>query len=318
MKSKRHLNLKIFAAALALTAAVSTLEAQAPRQQNREDLIALRAEVDGRDRPYTLKEPTTETIPLREGERIRVHLMGTVVDRTGTGEGRPIHARFSIAAGRDQIDIVQTGPNWVVVRAQPRKGEGLAQVLYEVTDNYDMKEAWKTGRLTFRVEDALAGTAPIAPPAVERSRWDRAADLTDQLYRSILGVAPQGNTGREDIEHVYVLGLAGVRDVALALAEDAGSRYDRLPQDAAVEVLGNLYRGLLRREGSNEQIWNQDPGFRTNVDTLRRQGYEKIVEVIVDAGEFRTANNLMSFGSLAGQDDPDWRNQRGRYAIQQD
>jgi hypothetical protein len=312
-------NLKILAVALALTAAVSTLEAQALRQQqtNRNDLIALRAEVDGRAQPYTLKEPSTETIPLREGEQIRVHLVGTVVDKAGTGAGRPIDARFSIAAGRDQIDIVQTGPNWVVVRGKPRKNEGLGQILYEITGNYDMKSTWKTGRLTFRVEDAgSAGTSPV--PITQRPRWDRAEDLTAQLYRSILGVAPQGDLAQRDIEHIYEMGAIGVRDVALELADDADDRYDRLAQDDAVEVLGDLYRGLLRRTGSDSQLWDQDSGFRANVDTLRRQGYEKIVQVILDAPEFRTANDLSQFGSLAGHsNDDDWRDRPSRYAIRQ-
>ena len=109
---------------------------------------------------------------------------------------------------------------------------------------------------------------------------------------------------------------AGVRDVALALADDTSSRYDRLAQNDAVEVLGDLYRGLLRRNASDEQLWNEDSGFRGNVDALRRHGYERIIQTILDAPEFRSVNNLSDVGSLAGlNNNPRWRSERSRYAV---
>src|SRR5262249_18126529 len=159
----------------------------------------------------------------------------------------------------------------------------------------EMKGGLHDGRITMEVVGGPESSpAPVIP--AERDRWNQAQALTDQLYRSILGVAPQGDIAQRDTEHIYEMGLAGVRDVALALAQDAGTRFNGLSQNDAVGVLGNLYRGLLRRTGNDNDFWNQDPGFRTNVDTLRRQGFSKMVEVIVDAGEFRTANDLMGFG----------------------
>ncbi len=111
------------------------------------------------------------------------------------------------------------------------------------------------------------------------------------------------------------MGAIGVRDVALALADDAGSDYDRLSEDEAIEVLGRLYRGLLQRDGGDEELWDEDRGFRTNVDTLRRQGYERMIRVILDAPEFTTANDLRNFGYLAGHSgDDDWREHGPRYA----
>lgn len=317
----RNKNLKIFAAAL--LAAAPALYAQAPRQTpNRQstvqrnaatEVIALQTYVEGRNATYGVKP--AEAIPVNPGERVRIHLVGTAIIN-GNGVERRMPARFSVVAGRGQIDIVQTGTDWALVQVNSR-GDGIAQLGYEVTSNaYDMKGGLKEGRITLEI-GGLPESSPVTSGPVDRTRWDRAEDLTDQLYRSILGVAPQGNVAREDIEHIYDMGAFGVREVALALAEDADSRYDRLSQDDAVEVLGDLYRGLLRRSGSDNQLWDEDGGFRTNVDTLRRQGYEKIVQVIVDAPEFRSANDLNDFGSLVGRDDTSWRSDRGRYAIRQ-
>lgn len=322
MRNNKHL--KIFAAALLVALAAPTSYAQSgqmPANQGakakndvgKTDVIALYAEVDGRSESYGGKP--AKPIPASPGERLRIHLVGTAIVK-GAGVERPIPARFSVAAGRGEIDIVQTGSNWALVQVNGR-GDGIAQLAYEVTGNeYEMKGGLREGRITLEIGEGVASSPGSSTGSVDRIRWDRSRELTDQLYRSILGVAPQGDVAQRDIEHIYEMGAIGVRDVAFALADDADSRYDRLPQDDAVEVLGDLYRGLLRRNGSDGQLWDQDSGFRTNVDTLRRHGYEKIVEVILDAPEFMTANNLRDFGNLAGySNDEDWRDRPGRYAV---
>jgi hypothetical protein len=327
----RNKNLKIVTAALALAVAAPALSAQAaprqtaprqtqPRQQTEAtEVIALQTYVEGRSDTYGVKP--AEAIPVRAGERVRINLVGTAIVN-GNGVERPVNARFSVAAGKGQIDIVRTGPNWVDVQVGSRGDDGIAQLAYEVTSNYEMKGGLKSGRITFQIGEGTGsstGQVGTNPDISDRARWTRAQELNAQLYRSILGTEPAGDRAREDAEHIYEMGHAGVRDVALALADDAGTRYDRLSEDEAVEVLGDLYRGLLRRTGSDSQIWDQDRGFRNNVDTLRRQGFEKMIQVILDAPEFRTANNLDSFGSLAGRytSSDDWRRDRGRYAIRQ-
>ncbi len=318
MRNNKALN--ILAAALLLAAAATTLHAAPPRRTAVNpagplEVIALQTYVEGRSATYGVKP--AEPIPANVGDRLKIHLVGTAIIN-GSGVERPINARFTVAAGRGNIDIVQAGPDWVLVQVNNRGGDGLAQLGYEVAGNYEMKGGLKWGRITFEI-DGGRESAPggVGTGPVERGRWNQAAELTDRLYRSILGVAPQGDVAREDTEHIYEMGALGVHDVALALAEDAGGRYDRLGQNDAVEVLGDLYRGLLRRSGDDNDLWSEDRGFRTNVDTLRRQGFERIVQVIVDAGEFQTANDLRSFGYLAGHDDSDWRANRGRYAVRQ-
>jgi hypothetical protein len=317
-------NLKIFAAAFLMALAASTsYAAQASRQSQPNpgvlDVIALQTYVEGRNATYGVKP--AESIPVNPGERIRIHLVGTAIVH-GSGVERPIPARFSVVAGKGQIDIVQTGQDWALVQVNSRgNGNGLAQIGYEVTTNaYQMKGGLREGRITLEIGGGLASSSPgsTGSGSVDRNRWNYARDLTDQLYRSILGVAPQGDVAQRDLEHIYEMGLIGVRDVALALANDTNARYDRLSQNDAVNVLGDLYRGLLRRNASNDQLWDQDPGFRGNVDALRRQGYSRIIQGILDAPEFRSVNNLGDFGNLAGYDnDRNWRSSQSRYAIRQ-
>jgi len=312
----RNKTLKILAAALLLAATAPALYAAPARRAAQPagplEVIALQTYVEGRSATYGVKP--AEPIPVNVGDRVKIHLVGTAIIN-GAGVERPINAHFTVAAGRGNIDLLQAGPDWALVQVNSR-GDGLAQLGYEVAGNYEMKGGLKWGRITFQIDGGLeSAPGQVGTGPVDRSRWNQAAELTDRLYRSILGVTPQGEVAREDTEHIYEMGALGVHDVALALAQDAGSRYDRLGQNDAVQVLGDLYRGLLRRSGGDNDLWNQDSGFRTNVDTLRRQGFQKIVQVIVDAGEFQTANDLRNFGYMAGHDDSDWRANRSRYAI---
>lgn len=320
--NKQHV--KTFAAALILTAAASSLEAQATRRQTPQvgqkpttgpiNIIALQSRVDQHSRVYGVNP--AETIPLRPGERVRVDFVGTAIAGNGSGVERPVNARFQLAAGRDQLDLVQSGPNWFIVQAKSPK-DGVAQIAYEVTGNYDMKGGMRTGRVTFKV-DGQAVSNPGQIGDRDRTRWDQSRTLNDRLWRAIVGQAPSGNAATADAEHIYRMGYKGVMDVARTLAEEVGGQYNNLSQERAVQVLGDLYRGLLRREGNNNQLWDSDSGFRGNVEELRRRGYVSMVNGLVSSQEFQQANgDLRSFGSLAGENDDydSWRTNRGRYAV---
>jgi len=317
--------LNTFAAALLVVLAASTADAAQTSRQSKDnsgvlDVIALQTYVEGRNATYGVKP--AQPIPVNPGDRIRLHLVGTAIIN-GNGVEREMPARFTVAAGRGQIDIVQTGATWALVQVNSR-GDGIAQLGYEVTGNdYDMKGGLRQGRITFEIGEGEAEISPesVGPGSVgnvDRARWTRARELTDQLYRSIVGAAPSGDTAQRDLEHIYEMGAIGVRDVALALAHDVNTRFDRLPQDDAVEVLGDLYRGLLRRDLSNQQLWDMDSGFRNNTDTLRRKGYVTTVQGLLDSEEFRSVNSLSQFGNLAGyNNNTAWRTTPSRYAIRQ-
>lgn len=307
-------------AALALTASLPAAAQTIQRQktQNPTEVISLQARVEGLNGGamgvYGIKP--AEAIPIRVGESVRVNLVGTGLVN-GKGVEVPVNARFEVAAGRDRIDIAQTGPNWVVVTARGRGDNGLAQLSYDVTSGYEMKGGLQSGRITFEIgEGAVRGDSPIN---TNDANWRRAQDLTAMLYRGILNVQPSGDLFNRDVQHVYRSGFSGLREVALELAEDYESRYDirRMSEAEAVALVGALYRGLLQRNMSDRQLWDQDRGFRGNVDTLRRQGLVRLVEVIFDSEEFRSVNNLSSFNpSIAvGRDTytrEEWRRERDR------
>ena len=325
MKSKALLTLG--ATALALTAALpvaaqsKTVTRPAVRPQPQvaaaQQVISLQARVESIDtrgkrtgdragEMYGVKP--AEAIPVRTGERIRVDLVGTALNN-GRGVESPINARFSLSAGRDNLSIVQTGPNWVVVEARGRGADKTAQLAYAVNGNYDLKPGLAQGYLTFTIDSNGVGSGTVGQPVVQdRDRWRRSQDLAGLLYRSILGRNLSGSYADDDVEHIYYLGSRGVQEVARELARDADNG-TRWTQDQAVQTLGDLYRDLLRRSGNDQDFWNDDNGFRTNVQNLQRNGLEQVVQTIVESQEFRSNQSLDGFDSVALQQryDGRWR-----------
>ena len=131
-------------------------------------------------------------------------------------------------------------------------------------------------------------------------RWNRARELNRMLYRGILNQDPRGDDDRrDDIDRIYSDGSLGLRQVALNLAREAQRDIpSRLSQDQAVRIMGALYRDLLGRDMSDRELWDRDRGFRGNVDTLRRGGLERIVDVIVGSEEFRSINKTVEFDRM--------------------
>lgn len=310
MKPNRILRSAV--AVLALTAIPAAAVAQMK-------IIAIQARVDGTT--YGVA-PNTEEIPVDAGQRVRVDLVGTSIEG-GRGVERPINARFTTASGRGTIDIVQTGANWVVVNVH---SGGTAQLGYSVSGGYDMKGSLSSGRITFQVSDdrrsgnsrggdsrggdSRGGDSRGGYRGGSRGdddrygrndeRWSRARELNRMLYRGILNQDPRGNDDRrEDIDRIYNEGSLGLREVALDLAREAQRGIpSRLGQDEAVRIMGALYRDLLGRDMSDRELWDRDRGFRGNVDTLRRNGLVRIVDVIVGSEEFRSINKTVAFDRL--------------------
>jgi hypothetical protein len=307
-------------AALALAVALpAAARAQRPLgSQGALEVTNIRARVEsvdrgGRNDMYDIGAG----VPIATGERVRVQLLGTVIVN-GTGLERPINARFAVVAGHDRIGIVQSGPSWVVVEARHGGDNGLAQLGYTASGNYAMRPTVAQGRVTFRIEDR--GVRGRAVERRDERRWERARELTAMLYQGILGRGLGGRNADDDVEHVYSLGLRGLHDVAIQLArENDRYRNARLSEDEAIRVVGDLYRRLLGRDDGDRQLWERDGGFRGNVESLRRDGLERVVATIVDSSEFRSVRGLEGFGSLASDGSYDrrggeagWRNRTGR------
>jgi hypothetical protein len=276
-------------AALALAAIPAAAVAQMK-------IIAVQARVGGTT--YGVS-PNSETIPVRAGDRVRVELVGTSIEG-GRGVERPVNARFDVASSRGRIDIAQSGPNWVVVNLRGGDDD-TAQLSYTVNGRgYDMRDALRSGRITLQLDGRGGSGGGSGPIRGDGARLSRARELNRMLYRGILNESPRGNDDRrEDIDRIYRDGTMGVRAVALDLAREAERDFPSRPsQDEAIRMTGDLYRGLLGRDMSDRELWDRDRGFRGNVDTLRRSGLQRLVDVIISSEEFRSVNRLVEFDRL--------------------
>jgi opacity protein-like surface antigen len=279
------MNSRTFLRSVVTVVALSAVPAAAVAQMK---IIAVQAKAGGTT--YGVA-PNQEQIPVNVGDRVRIDLVGTSIE-AGRGVERPVNARFNVAAGRGQIDIAQAGSNWVMVNV---RSAGEAQLGYSVAGNYDMRGNLRDGRITFQIADngRRGGVGGMGGPGRGNERWDRAQDLTRRLYRGILGSDPRGDEARRDTEVIARDGSSGVRSVALDLADNVRRNHNpRMGEDEAVRELGNLYRGLLGRNAGDRELWDRDSGFRGNVNTLRRDGIVRIVDVIVTSEEFRSVNHL--------------------------
>jgi hypothetical protein len=253
-------------------------------------IIAIQAKVAGTT--YGVS-PDQEEIPVAAGDRVRIDLVGTSIEG-GRGVERPVNASFNVASGR--AEIVQTGASWVVVNV--RSG-GDAQIGYTVRGSYDLRGSIASGTILLSASGGGSGSRGGSSGrggnrgggGRSSARWDRAQELAELLYTGIYGEDPHGEELSEETRRIYDDGSAGVRAVARSMARDA-EEDGGMSQDEAVSTLGDLYRDLLQRDQDDEELWNRDRGFRGNVETLRREGLERIVDVIVTSDEFRSVNKL--------------------------
>jgi hypothetical protein len=238
-----------------------------------------------------------DAIPVQVGEQVRIDLVGTAIVN-GAGVETPINARFSVGAGAGNVGIARGGPNWVVVNVNNAGGNGLAQLAYATTGNYDIKPGLQSGRITLKIGGSGAG-AP-APQDVE-DRAAKARRLNALLYRAILGEPPSGPQAQADFDRIYRNGYRGVVEVADALARRAEAMgrgrapYERGYEQADIERVGGLYRGLLGRQLSNQELWQTDGGFRDNVRALHEKGLVAVVHGLVTSDELISHHRLDGF-----------------------
>lgn len=230
------------------------------------------------------------------GETVRLELVGSAIIGN-VGREIPIDARFEVAAGKGAIEIVRSGRSWVDVAVRGESGNGLAQVGFTVTGNYEMRGKNTFGRLTLDIaRDTRPGTG-------NDNSWGGGSnasirDLAETLYKSILHMPFTGRDARLDFERIRAYGQEGALDVAVNLAREADrqgfgrSVRERGYQDDDVRRAGELYRALLKRPQSDQELWNQDRGFVDNVRALHEHGLVALVESIVGSAEFRQAWGL--------------------------
>jgi len=210
------------------------------------------------------------------------------------GREVPIEARFEVAAGKGAIDIVRTGRSWVDVAVRGGSGNGLAQVGFTVTGNYEMRGKNTFGRLTLQIRD---NGRPGSSPDNEWNSGSHSSvrDLTETLYRAILNSAATGREAYIDYQRIRSGGQQGALDVAVSLARDAEqqglgrSGNGRGYEDEDVHRVGELYRALLKRQLSDSEMWRLDRGFAETVHTLHRQGLVPVIQTLVGSEEFARA-----------------------------
>jgi hypothetical protein len=101
--------------------------------------------MDRESAAYNVKP--AEAVDVEVGEEVKVSLwVGDVSD-----DDQEIDASFSVAAGRDKIQITGAGDNWVRVRIKGGSG-GVAQLGYEVDGDYGLPGGYRSGRITFEIE----------------------------------------------------------------------------------------------------------------------------------------------------------------------
>jgi hypothetical protein len=247
--------------------------------------------------------PSSEAIPVRLGDRLRLRLVGTALEADGDGVEIPIQARFAEAPGTTRLDIADRGSNWVVVEIGSRergRNDDRAQLVFEVTGRYDMRQAMQEGRITFDLGGR--GSAPIGTAPVEdRDRLRRSEELAALLYEAILRVDSRAvhlvSGFDEAVDRIYRFGYDGLVQVALDLAREADRR-DTYRGARSTAVVGHLYRLLLGRSGGDEELLRGDAGFAGNVRLYERDGIAAVVDTIVRSGEFRDVQDLDRFGLL--------------------
>ncbi len=233
--------------------------------------------------------PDNEAIPVTPGERLRLTLIGSaLID--GIGKEVRINASFSVASG--DLQITGRGDDWVDV-VVGRGASGVAgQIGYRVTDDYEMRGALASGRITLQARRGDGGGGNQGGGSHNgggsSSRHEKAATVTKALIEGILNTNFDADRDSEWVDQVYEEGYDGVVSVAYDLARQASRRGSQ----NAEETVRRLYRYLLRRSADKIE---SDDGFWNNVTAMRKAGLQNVVETIVGSDEFRRAFRLDDF-----------------------
>ena len=292
----------VLTAALAAPAAAQVQADRATVAPAGVKLIDVKAAVTDADtgerRLYDIQP--ADPVPLRVGERVHVHVVGTAVIG-GKGREALLPVRFEEGPGDWRIDTAAYGDHGLtVVARQPNEDDrgregSFSQVLYTIEGDYDVRRQLAAGRITFDIEEQTASTTdPVVSPET-RDRWLRAERIAAGLEAIRYG------DGRPDaalVERIYLSGETEIRQIASTFAQDA-VRAREIENRAPWDVARHLYHELLGREGSAEELWAADAGFRGNVRLLIDSGYPALVSAIVGSQEFARNHELDALARLA-------------------
>ena len=205
----------MFILAAAPLVAQSRVDAR-DRGNGRYKVIALQYRVydsAGRQRGGTIA--VGDSTEARVGETLRFELVGTALINN-VGREIPIDATFEVAAGRENIDLVRTSRSSATVTVKNDSG-GLAQVGFTVSGNYDVLPKNSFGRFTLQISGGGQRPGSSTGTSAERAR-----QLTDAFYRSLLNTVPRRLA--PDYDRIIANGYGGAIEVVLRSPVTPSSR----------------------------------------------------------------------------------------------
>lgn len=283
------------AVALALAAAVASGAQEVrvgPPPPDGTRLLALEILVTDLATNRTVAYDAGKHVPLTVGDRVRIELVGSaLID--GVGRGVALPADWVVGGGGWRIEAAPTAEGGVIVHAlrpdsddRGRSGR-LSHVDFELRGRYE-PQRFASGGITLEI-------APPAAVAAPSERWQLSERLAHDLGHVLLVERPQIDEGWA--VRIHDTGLTGARALGRQLAATA-LRDRRLEEMPPWEVTAHLYRHLLGRQGTADELWRRDPGFWESVELLDERGYATLVDTLLQSRELAERYQLARFEAL--------------------
>ncbi|HEX6204012.1 MAG TPA: hypothetical protein VF100_13500 [Thermoanaerobaculia bacterium] len=289
-----HRSIPVLAAlALALAAAVAAGAQEirvGPPPPDGTRLLAVEVLVTDLATNRTVAYELGQHVPLSAGDRVRVDLVGSAhVD--GAGRRVALPADFTAGGGGRRLGLAPTRQGGVVVHAEQAGGDDgdrqTAQIRFDLRGQYEPPRL-ASGFVTFEI-------APPAAVAAPSERWQLSERLAHDLGHVLLVERPQVDEAWA--VRIHDTGLTGARALGRQLAATA-LRDRRLEEMPPWEVTAHLYRHLLGRQGTADELWRRDPGFWESVELLDERGYATLVDTLLQSRELAERYQLARFEVL--------------------
>lgn len=214
-----------------------------------------------------------EHVPLAEGDRVRVDLVGSALVG-GVGRRVALPADWQAGGGGRRLELAPTREGGVVVEAGDGDDERPSQIRFDLRGDYEPPRL-ASGFVTFEI-------APRGPVTAPSERWQLSERLAADLAHVLLVEDPEVDDNWT--ARIHDAGLVGARALGRQLAAQAVQE-DRLEELPPWEVTAHLYRHLLGRQGTAAELWRRDEGFWDSVELLDERGYATLVDTMLQSRE---------------------------------
>ncbi|MEM7049761.1 MAG: hypothetical protein AAF604_08880 [Acidobacteriota bacterium] len=289
--TRRSLKIALSTLAIALTLGTSTVFGQAADQSL--EIKRLTTRVRHVDSGEVYNYELGQHIPLQVGERVVIRLRG---EGPAIRKAIDLRARWEVNRGGWRLDVLKSQPDFIELRAvssnEDNRGKNgnLSQLEFTLQGPYTGRKVILHGFLTFDIGGSGHGGGGGGDLGGGDSSSAAARAVVGSLYHGILGRAPSSRELSTATDRVDRYGVGEVRTLAANLAADA--RAPRGDRWQSRQLIGDLYRALLGRTGTDQQMWDRDQGFRDAVSTFMNRGLSPVVDVLVTSEEFRRHQGL--------------------------